>query len=350
MSSDPTEHYARLDEFRQRARDALTPVRAELAAWYDDFFRRRRGPRSTTHMVLTLVSSGDSPHPRWEFDWFPGMHSRLLLFTPVAPVPEFVAPGDPAVVGLPPADTFSLRQLAFQDVAAEAWGEAGGSAFPKQLLILYWEIEPPDAPPRWVQVVREQIRRHVSGEVPLGARWGLGPPEPLGLPTVSTELIDAVRNGEEHAITAWADAVARSGATEAAELLRWVPRFHAMIAEDVRAVSPQFGFAVILNGSRRGTAWWWIGDCGSEADNDDARTLGRLMAAWNETHPAIEWLLRRLNFPHANVEPLGYATDRLLEPRAYNLSAGEHLEPVPADARVLKLDVPGWEPIEGDIG
>lgn len=343
MSSDPTEHYTRLDEFRRRAREALAPQRAELAAWYADFFRRRRGPRATTHLVMTLVSSGDTPHPRWEFDWFPGMHSRLLLFTPVAPVPEFVAPGDPAVVGLPPADTFSLRQLAFQDVAAEAWGEAGGSAFPKQLLILYWEIEPPDAPPRWVQVVRDQIRRHTSGEVPLGARWGLGPPVSLGLPAVPTELIDAVRDGQENAITAWAEAVERGGATDAAELLRWVPRFHDMIAEDVRLVSPQHGFAVILNSSRRGTAWWWIGDCCSEADNDDARTLGRLMAAWNEAHPAVEWLLRRLNFPHAQVEALRYATDEIVGTRTYHLTAGEHLEPVPDDVRVLKLGVPGWE-------
>lgn len=346
MSQELSDCLCRLDEFRQRARNALTPQRAELAAWYADFFRRRRGPRSTTYFVMALVRGVETPRPTWQFDWHPGMHSRCPMFTPVTPVPEFVGPEDPTTVGLPAADTFSLRYLAFQDMAADAWADAGGSDFPKQLLISYWPPEEGDTPPRWVWVVQDQIRRHLSKEVPLGARWGLGPPVPLGLPDVEDGLIVAVRNGEENAVGAWADAVERAGATDAAQLLRWLPRFHAMIAEEVRAVSPQFGFAVILNSSRTGTAWWWIGDMCSESDNDDSRTLGRLMAAWNETHPAVEWLLRRFGFPHAEVEAIRHATDENLGTRTYHLTAGEHLEPVADDVRVLRLNVPGWEEFE----
>ena len=344
MSQELSDCLRRLDEFRQRARDALAPQRAELAVWYADFFRRRRGPRATTHLVMTTVRESDTPRPQWNFDWHPGMHSRGLVFTPTAPVPDFVGPDDPAAIGLPAADTFSLRYLAFQDMAAEAWADAGGSAFPKQLLISYWPPEEGDTPPRWVWVVQDQIRRCVMKEVPPGARWGLGPPVPLGLPDVEDGLIVAVRNGEENAVNAWADAAERAGATDAAELLRWVPRFHAMIAEEVRAVSPQFGFAIHANSN--GFSWWWIGDGCSEADNADSANLNRLMAAWNETHPAVEWLLRRLGFPHAEVEAIRHATDENLGTRTYHLTAGEHLEPVADDVRVLRLNVPGWEEFE----
>lgn len=155
-------------------------------------------------------------------------------------------------------------------------------------------------------------------------------------------LIDEVRNGAVDAVNHWADAVARAGATATAELLRWLPRFHAMIAEEVRLVSPQFGFAVMPN--RSGTAWWWIGDMCSESDNDNARRLGRLIAAWNETHPAVEWLLRRFGFPRAIVETDTLSSNLPGEAKRYDLTAGQHLAPIGADDRILKLHVPPWEP------
>jgi hypothetical protein len=347
VSSDPSEYFARLDEFLARARVSLAPQRAELAAWYGDFFRRRRGQASATHMVLKTVGAATDPHPRWEFGWYPGSTSRYNLFTPVTPMPEFATAADAVALGLP-ADPFPLRFTAFQDMAVDAWVDAGGFGFRKRLMIRHWPFERADAPRPWVDLFREDIRRWATGVWPARLRWGLGPPEPLGLPAVEVSLIDVVRNGEENAVNVWADAVERAGATEAAELLRWLPRFHAMIAAAVRAVSPQFGFAITVNGN--GFSWWWIGDCGSGSDNANARNLNRLMAAWNEAYPAVEWLLRRLNFPHANVEAIRHATDEPVETRAFNLSAGDHLEPVADDVRVVRLDVPWWEPIEGDVG
>ncbi len=72
------------------------------------------------------------------------------------------------------------------------------------------------------------------------------------------------------------------------------------------------------------------------------------MSAWNETHPAVEWLLRSFGFPHAAVEAVRYATDENDATRSYDLTPGQHLGPVEEGVRVVKLDVVRWEPVEGD--
>lgn len=348
MSEELARKLQFLDEYRQRARETLAPVRRELAAWYRDFFRKKKGPGKATHMNLTLVRNNEGPEAQWEFGWYPGMHSRYPIFKPTQPVPTITTEADVAAVGLYPGDLFTLRYLAFKDMAADAWEDAGGFAFPKKLMIAYHEYLSPGAPRAWVEPVKSQIHERASGVKPLGARWGLTAPQLFGLPETPVELIDAVRNGDESAITNWADFLEKAGAIEAAKLIRWVPSFHAALAEEVRAVSPQFGFAITAQS--RGHADWWIGDMCSEVENADALNLGRLLSAWNEMHPAVEWLLRKFDFPHAAVEAIHYATDDVLPTVTCNLSAGQHLAPVAEDVRVLKLDVVGWEKVEGAEG
>lgn len=296
-------------------------------------------------MSLVLITAIETPQPRWEFGWYPGMHSRYPLFTPVQPIPEFATAADASALGLPDTGITWLRHCAFQDMTVEAWEQAGGFAFPKQLMIVYRPHESPEAPRAWVEAVREEIRQVAGGLRRRSVHWGLGPPLPFGLPEAPAGVIEAVRRGEATALTAWADALDRAGATEGAALLRWLPHFGALLAAEVRAVSPQFGF--IIHQNRSETAWWWIGDMCSESDNEEARRLGRLMRAWNEMHPAVEWLLRFFGFPHAVIDVIRHETDENLPTQRIDLAAGEHLGPVDADARVLKLDVPGWLPIEG---
>ena len=86
-SLPPEEVLGALESFRQRAREALTPARQELAAWYRNFFRKKKGPAKATHMVLSLVANPETPQPQWQFTWTPGMYSRYQLFTPSQPLP-----------------------------------------------------------------------------------------------------------------------------------------------------------------------------------------------------------------------------------------------------------------------
>jgi hypothetical protein len=46
MPQDLSRNMQALEEYRQQARAALAPVRSELAAWFRDFFRRKKGRRS----------------------------------------------------------------------------------------------------------------------------------------------------------------------------------------------------------------------------------------------------------------------------------------------------------------
>jgi hypothetical protein len=347
MSKDISRNLESLDEFRQRARETLAPFRNELTAWFRDFFRKKKGPAKSTHMNLALVRNSEGPEPQWEFGWYPGMHSRYPFFKPSQSVPVFTTEADVSSVGLYPGDVFTLRYLAFQDMAADAWEEADGFLFPKKFMVCYHEYLAPGAPRPWVEPLKQQVQQRAEGVKPLGARWGLTAPQPFGLPVTSVDLIDAVRNGGATAITDWADALERAGASEPAKLLRWLPGFHAALADEVRAVSPQFGFAITA--ISKGHAYWWIGDMCSEVENADAFNLGRLLSAWNEMHPAVEWLLRRFDFPHAAIEAIRYATDDNLPKKSYDLGNGQHFDPIDDDARVLKLDVPGWQPIEGDM-
>jgi hypothetical protein len=314
VSKDLSQQLQSLNEYRQRAREALAPVRCEMAAWFRDFFRKKKGPARATHMNLLFVRESETPQPRWQFSWYPGMHSRDHIFTPSQAVPEFTTEVDASAMGLIAADVLGLRSCAFYDMAAEAWEQAGGFSFPKQLMIVSRAYESPDARRPWIEYMQEEIRKEVEGTRRVRPKRGFGASEPLGLPEVPGEMIEAVRNGSATALMDWADALDRDGAAEAAELLRWLPCFHALLADEVRAVSPQLG----------------------------------LMSAWNETHPAMEWLLRNFGFPHVAVEAIRYATDENAGTRRYDLSAGQHLGPVEEGVRVLKLDVAGWEPLEGN--
>lgn len=346
MSKDLSQHLQALDEYRQRARETLATVRCELAAWFRDFFRKKKGPAKATHLNFLYVIDVETPQQRWVFSWHPGTYSRNHQFIPSQPIPVFTTEADALAVGLLATEAGTLLGCAHTDMVAEAWEQADGFSFPRQLMIISRAYESPDARRHWIEYTQEEIRKEVQGTRRVRPKSGLGPPEPLGLPAVAGETIEAVRSGDATALTDWAEALERAGASEAAGLLRWLPRFHALLAEEVRAVSPQFGFAIIVNPS--GTAWWWIGDSCSESDNAEARQLGRLLSAWNETHPALEWLLRNFGFPHVAVEAIHYATDENAGTSRYDLTAGQHLGPVEEGARVFKLGVPGWEPIEGD--
>jgi hypothetical protein len=41
-------------------------------------------------------------------------------------------------------------------------------------------------------------------------------------------------------------------------------------------------------------------------------------------------------------------TDESARTRSYDLTTGQHFGPLEEGVRVLKLDVAGWEPVEGD--
>ncbi len=337
MSQDLSDSFRRLDEFRQRAREALAPQRTELAAWYADFFRRRRGPATATHLSMAIIREYDTPHPRWEFDWYPGMHSRCPVFTPVRPVPVFATAADAGGVGLPAGEVLSLRYVAFQDMAAEAWIDAGGFAFRKRFMILGWPFEQADARRPWVEAYQALIREWVECARPQPRpRRRASAPEALDLSSVPPEVFDAMREGEEYAVGECAEGLESVGAMAPAGLFYWLHGFQIALTPEVRATAPQQGFAVDVN--ENGFAWWWVGDMCSEADNDDSRQLGRVMAAWDETHPAVEWMLRQFGFPHVTVE-----TEQPAESKTYHLSVGEHLEPLPDGVRVLRLTVPAWE-------
>lgn len=171
------------------------------------------------------------------------------------------------------------------------------------------------------------------------------PPRSYDLPEVPAEFLTAVQAGEAPALLRWADALADRGATAGADLLRWLPRFHDRIAEEVRLVAPSGGFFVNCVSWREHAAWV-IGDCDCEIENQDTRNLDELLAAWNDFHLAVEWLHRQFGLPTVVVEAHALATGRLAERRSFNLAAGEHFTPFGPGVRVLHLRAEAYEPEE----
>lgn len=176
-----------------------------------------------------------------------------------------------------------------------------------------------------------------------GAR--IRPPVSYDLPVVPAEIVAAVQAGEAPALLRWADALADRGASAAAELLRWLPSFHDRIAEEVRLVAPSAGFFVNCSPGREHAAWV-IGDCDCEIENQDTRNLDELLAAWNDFHPAVEWLHRRFGLPTVSAEAHAIATGRLAEHRSFDLAAGEHFTPFEPGVRVMHLRAEASEPEE----
>src|SRR5262249_19753808 len=153
----------------------------------------------------------------------------------------------------------------FQDVAVDAWAEAGGFSYAKTLLMAKWPVTGPDDPRPWGDFLREQIQKRAASPPPKRKAWGFGPRGSVHRPASPPELIAPCRSGDPHALAGWADALDQAGATDAAGLLRWLPTFRDRIAEEVNAVAPSSGFSIAPN--KDGYAWWWIGDTCSETNN-----------------------------------------------------------------------------------
>lgn len=332
MSAEAMELF---DRCRQRFRDDLAPVRAEFADWLRVLFKKRK-PTERATSLYCVIRNLEMNHPMWNFCWDPGPHSRSWNFQHADPLPPLISLAEIVALGLDNVHPDTMKLLACQDLTVDAWAEAGGFSFARPLYFHPWMFRSPDDPRPWVDWTRDLIRQMLSGERPPGRRVEVDPPVFGKVPAVSAEIIDAVRAGEPAAIQAWADALAEAGDSASAALLRWLPGFYDHLAEDVRLVAPEQGFQVY---SADRMTYWFIGDCESDYDNDNTRNLRRLLAGWNDFHPAAEWLYRRLGMPSVAVETRRVADGQLAERRVHDLAAGDHFGPFEPDVGVTRLSV-----------
>jgi hypothetical protein len=151
----------------------------------------------------------------------------------------------------------------------------------------------------------------------------------------------ACRDGDEHALLAWADALEEAGDRDSAALLRRLPQARdefATTIDDWRQSYPGDGsLSLHTNGDE---SYWFCGDCemGSSSEGDEAiTTAGQLLRGWDRFHPAIEWLLRQLRLPHVEgmLEPL--KGRRRTSTQNWTLGPDTHLAPIPPDLVVRAL-------------
>ncbi len=332
MSAEAMELF---DRCRQRFRDDLAPVRAEFAGWPRVLFKKRK-PTERATSLYCMIRNVEVNHPVWNFCWDPGPHSRYWSFKHADPLPRLISPAEIAALGLDNVDPLTMKQLACQDLMVDAWAEAGGFSFAKPLYFHPWMFRSPDDPRPWVEWTRDVILEMLTRQNPRGKHVEVDPPVFGNVPAVSAEIIDAVRSGDLAAIFAWADALARAGDNDSAALLRWLTGFRDHLFEEVRLVAPEHGFQI--HSLRRMTSWV-IGDCDCDVTNNDTRNLGRLLAGWNDFHPAAEWLFRRLGLPSVEVETRRVADGQPAERRVHDLAAGDHSMPFEADVGVTHLSV-----------
>ncbi len=327
-----------MNEFLARSRETLAPIRAELAEWFRKDIKKRKGPKGSTGFRFLLVGNAETPQPQFEFSWAPHESNRLLTFTPSQPVPEFATREDAVALNCLQYDGVAmLRSVAFQELTADAWIEADGFTFPKPLVIIKWIFDKPDSPRSWIDLFFELLE--IYGNRGKVRQPYFVPSEPIPLPRVPADLIPSIREGDPDCLQEWADAMEVAGITSYAELLRWLPTFADSIREEVLAVAPTEGFSIVP--SPDGSASWWIGDMFGEVENLHTRNLGRLLSAWNDLHPTVEWLLRQLQFSRVVLETITHGTYQVLPRRTVNLGGNGHLAPLDQNVAVVRLAVEG---------
>ncbi len=306
----PPPHLA-FEKIRQRMRDHFAPLRPQFVAWLREFLHRPP-PRNATLLRCRDI--------RWEgrVSWWFTWHSRVEYKRgggcfPASPVEEpILTEDDRRALGLRAEAMIVVLCAGLYDLAADAWEEAGGYQFSRPVDIGAQVLRSPSDKQVWIDRVYSVLRDEAA----------IAPettPEPAPLPpgkrgVASAKVLDACRNGELKGLTAWADALAAANDVDAAELLHWLPRFRQSIAS---AVEEEIGRrAFFLRADPQGAGWGFDDEDRTLPDQPEAsRLLARLLAGWDDYHPAAEWLFRNLALWQVTVDD----SNELL-----NLDIGEH--------------------------
>ncbi len=311
-----------MNQFLARSREALAPVRAEMAEWFRKDIKKRKGPKSATGFALSLIMKAETPTPEFEFDWYPWGSNRLPVFIPSEPVPTIVSQDDAIALNSLAYDGVKmLRDVALRDLVADAWIDADGFSFPKPLVVVKWPFESPSSPRPWIDLFFELLEYYSGGR--RTPQLCFGPSTAIPLPRVSATLIRSVRDGNPEALQEWIGLLEQASVPSYPELLRWLTTFVESIGKELEAVLPQSGFSIVPYTNE--TAGWLIGNKFSKPDTADSYKLSQLLSAWNDLFPAIEWFLRRLGLPRIEIERIVATTYEEKETIRVELAAGASL-------------------------
>ena len=317
------------EQFRQRMRAHYAAVRSLFVERFREFLLDPPPPESA---FLHCDNRYEGDGRCWHI-WWTGELSRYRFWTfPPTPAPYPVFSWDElATLGVEPNQLSCVINGVYSDVAADAWEEAGGFAVSRPISIdsFLWRSAADGR--GWVDQITMWIKEAAAAALPAGpgdARSSRVPPLTCGkMPPVPSDIIAACQDGDRNALLAWADVLEAAGARDEAELLRWLPRFRESIAEGVTVYLGQGAFYVF---SEHNTTWWGCGEAEGSLPgepNEAAVNLGRLLAGWNDYHPALEWLFRDLALWQVSVECCWFANGQQAVRPTYNLDAGDHLVP-----------------------
>ncbi len=317
------------EQFRQRMREHFAAVRSLFVERFREFLLDPPPPESVfLHCDNRYEGDGKCWHIWWDGE---GPRYRFWTFPPTpAPYPVF-SWDELATFGVEPNQLSCFIDGVYSDVAADAWEEAGGFAVSRPISIdsFLWRSAADGR--GWVDRLTMWIKEAAAAALPAGpgdARSSRVQPLTCGkMPPVPSDIIAACQDGDRNALLAWADVLEAAGARDEAELLRWLPRFRESIAEGVTAWLGHGAFYVF---SEHSTTWWGCGEAEGSLPgepNEAAVNLGRLLAGWNDYHPALEWLFRDLALWQVSVKCCWFANGQEAISPTYNLDAGDHLVP-----------------------
>jgi hypothetical protein len=180
--------------------------------------------------------------------------------------------------------------------------------------------------------------------------------------TDTMAVLEGVRRGDPVALATWADLLEERGEDEGAAAVRLLPRLAEEVARNRPGPLPPY----VIDGKQydRGLVPLLVSPDGPWEDggspvswayldtlNDDGRpelreemlrpapdvgnTLCEVFSTWNDLHPGVEWLARRLGYGTVELwfEQFIPARPRVL----YRLDEGDRLHPLPESAVVTKI-------------
>lgn len=315
------------EQFRQRMREHYAAVRSLFVERFREFLLDPPPPESA---FLHCDNRYEGDGRCWHI-WWTGELSRFWTFPPTPAPTPVLSVDELATLSVVLHRNSHFVNGAFSDVAADAWEEAGGFAV-SPIAIDGWVLRSAADGRGWVDKITMWIKNDAAAAAlparPGDARSSRVQPLTCGkMPPVPSDIIAACQDGDRNALLAWADVLEAAGARDEAELLRRLPPFRESIAEGVTVYLGQGAFYVF---SERNTTWWGCGEAEGSLPgepNEAAVNLGRLLAGWNDYHPALEWLFRDLALWQVSVVCCWFANGQKALSPTYNLDAGDHLVP-----------------------
>jgi hypothetical protein len=158
------------------------------------------------------------------------------------------------------------------------------------------------------------------------------------MPIDLAPLRTAARDADDVALAAWADALEEQGDEEGAAALRSLPALAVEVQRALGSFSPSRCGFVVGNDS---LAIIDLGAGDATMSSGQHHVGGVVLPRWNDFHPALEWLARRLDLRIARVcvrEPPGTKTGPLRW-KDVNLHRA-HLQALPQPVDNLMLRQP----------